>query len=1274
MANQNPYQIHGQNKGTLVPGQSIAVGQFNVQVERYLSQGGFAHVYLVRTATPVYNTTHHVLKRIAVDSEGMLTEVKKEVDVMRLLKGHPNIVHLIDAAWSKMSNGTYEVFILMEYCPGGGIIDMMNRRLRERLTEAEILQIFADVCEGVAFMHSSRPPLLHRDLKVENILQSSPTSFKLCDFGSATYASPRPPSTAQEIRALEADLNRHTTLQYRAPEMVDLYLRRPVDEKSDVWALGVLLYKLCYYTTPFEEHGPLAILNVQYKTPPYPVYSNQMNALIASMLREHGVHRPTVFEVLEQVHRLRGTKSQFKYNVPSPQPLSPKHVSSKNASAFSNSKPPQQTLTSPPVPNGTSSNSASAKNAGVQAREMVLEAIAPMRRGRPAAIKDANEPSSSSSTRPASPHKPITSSTARQPDGTKPPNNWLDSGFDAEEEKAWKAIAATKAPERLKPSGDDAWAVKTSANSDKAKDQGFGDDFGQKLWDSFDPQSAKPKNPDAPSNAASTSHYQPLTPSRTPGLTPSGVVRPRLIPSKSKERDAFEGLGLQPNTRPLPTLGEARKLRTGLAVLSTQSSRSDAYRPPSSPSTTRNTYLAAQSQPMRGASSSPARTTPQPSTSPAASPIPPPIQTPSADLPAESRFPSLEELDASFGTGALSKHPPVIGIRAGAQLSGALQAQEAKSSLEIDVPKVESLKPIRLPSYNGGSRSAQVTGSAMRPSQTTGDGASGADIRRVLRADKDAEATQEVPKGTAPAKSAKMPSPEISSQRPNTTTYTGSKFSSHRPSPSEAPDKLAAPKPTRSTTDWLTGSDNEQLPSISPRTPVLRASPNKRSSYLEAGSRTTQVNEIARRGSPTPLSASISGSPPKPTATRSRLPSLTQSKPPMRPTNINTTGAKYSPAEALSDNRSPLPLSRKAGDTQKDVDPQSSPDEDGPEDPARLSRPSKVVSGQQKTRHKARQSSVHDLVDLWGGGISSGTDGKEHKKDLVAPLSNLDTSRLSPSKRTSVNLSSPVVTSFPRSASPKPIGIDSRQTSQGTDASDGNRPQPSPVAPTPSPSSGRSRPQSMFIFPSRASDALGSGHPSAPALSSSLSPPADLPKRPTRRTSISDMVQHYEAINKTGLGPPPVAAKPQALRPSNVRKVSADVISLSQNQRAALHATSPTSPPQSDSPRKMIQPSTLTAPPSDANPRRTSPTLTEGIAHIARRQAEKDEARAFDEAVSKLKKATGPDESNQSPPDQPYRGVGRLIDQWQRKTAEVEGTTPRRGGFAAKRGTALGKS
>ncbi|KIO08518.1 hypothetical protein M404DRAFT_39490, partial [Pisolithus tinctorius Marx 270] len=71
-----------QSKGTLVPGQTISVNKYTVQVEKYLSQGGFSHVYLVRTPAPIYNTTHHVLKRIAVASDTMLAEVKKEVDIM----------------------------------------------------------------------------------------------------------------------------------------------------------------------------------------------------------------------------------------------------------------------------------------------------------------------------------------------------------------------------------------------------------------------------------------------------------------------------------------------------------------------------------------------------------------------------------------------------------------------------------------------------------------------------------------------------------------------------------------------------------------------------------------------------------------------------------------------------------------------------------------------------------------------------------------------------------------------------------------------------------------------------------------------------------------------------------------------------------------------------------------------------------------------------------------------------------------------------------------
>jgi AP2-associated kinase len=159
----------------------------------------------------------------------------------------------------------------------------MNTRLKNRLTEPEVLHIFSDVAEGVACMHYLQPPLLHRDLKVENVLIASNRRFLLCDFGSAAPVQPAG-QTPQECRAINDDVQRHTTLQYRSPEMVDVYRKLPIDEKSDIWALGVLLYKLCYYTTPFEEQGTLAILNATFKFPPYPLFSDRLKILICMLL------------------------------------------------------------------------------------------------------------------------------------------------------------------------------------------------------------------------------------------------------------------------------------------------------------------------------------------------------------------------------------------------------------------------------------------------------------------------------------------------------------------------------------------------------------------------------------------------------------------------------------------------------------------------------------------------------------------------------------------------------------------------------------------------------------------------------------------------------------------------------------------------------------------------------------------------------------------------------------------------------------------------------
>lgn len=275
--------------GTFAPGTKVQVGLHRVVIEKYLSQGGFAHVYLVRLPKAIDGDDGAVLKRVAVPDKEALANMRTEVETMKKLKGRRHIVTYMDSHASQLKGGGYEVFLLMEYCNGGGLIDFMNTRLQLRLTEPEILSIFSDVAQGVADMHYLKPPLLHRDLKVENVLITSSGSsrrYKLCDFGSA--AAPTPAATnAAEGGLIEDDIQRHTTLQYRSPEMVDVYRNQPIDEKSDIWALGVFLYKLCYYKTPFEDLGQMAILNARFKFPGYPSFSDDVKKLIGKDLTVH---------------------------------------------------------------------------------------------------------------------------------------------------------------------------------------------------------------------------------------------------------------------------------------------------------------------------------------------------------------------------------------------------------------------------------------------------------------------------------------------------------------------------------------------------------------------------------------------------------------------------------------------------------------------------------------------------------------------------------------------------------------------------------------------------------------------------------------------------------------------------------------------------------------------------------------------------------------------------------------------------------------------------
>ncbi|XP_074084661.1 BMP-2-inducible protein kinase isoform X2 [Macrotis lagotis] len=268
----------------------FAVGRHQVTLEEQLAEGGFSTVFLVRT----HGGIRCALKRMYVNNMPDLNICKREITIMKELSGHKNIVSYLDCAINSFSDNVWEVLILMEYCRAGQVVNQMNKRLQTGFTEPEVLHIFCDTCEAVARLHQCKTPIVHRDLKVENILLNDGGNYVLCDFGSATNKFLNPQKDG--VNVVEEEIKKYTTLSYRAPEMINLYGGKPITTKADIWALGCLLYKLCFFTVPFGE-SQVAICDGSFTIPDNSRYSHNIHCLIRYMLEPDQDHRPDIFQV-----------------------------------------------------------------------------------------------------------------------------------------------------------------------------------------------------------------------------------------------------------------------------------------------------------------------------------------------------------------------------------------------------------------------------------------------------------------------------------------------------------------------------------------------------------------------------------------------------------------------------------------------------------------------------------------------------------------------------------------------------------------------------------------------------------------------------------------------------------------------------------------------------------------------------------------------------------------------------------------------------------------
>lgn len=224
------------------------------EIMRELGKGAMGVVYQARDPQIGRIVALKILRPDRVSSESFVYRFLKEARAIGRLS-HPNIVTVYDIGEDQ---GT--VFIAMEYVEGEPLSIIAQKK---RWTEDEIIGFGIDVAETLYYAHQKG--IIHRDIKPSNIIVTPEGKVKITDFGIAHIEDP---SLSLQTQAGEI----LGTPAYMSPEQV---LSRPVDGRSDLFSLGIILYELASGRRPFEGDSLASVFNaVTQSTPAEPSLIN----------------------------------------------------------------------------------------------------------------------------------------------------------------------------------------------------------------------------------------------------------------------------------------------------------------------------------------------------------------------------------------------------------------------------------------------------------------------------------------------------------------------------------------------------------------------------------------------------------------------------------------------------------------------------------------------------------------------------------------------------------------------------------------------------------------------------------------------------------------------------------------------------------------------------------------------------------------------------------------------------------------------------------------
>ena len=269
--------------------EGASVGRY--QIESRLGAGGMGVVYRATDGRLKRTVAIKVLPQSLTTDEAAKARFVQEAQAASALD-HPNIctIHDID----ETPDG--QLYLAMAHYAGGTVMDRINGG---PLEVNAALDMAVQVAQGLAKAHDAG--ITHRDIKPANVMLTADGGVKIVDFGLAKLAG--------QAGLTDTGITLGT-VAYMSPEQLD---GQPVDGRTDLWALGVMLYEMLAGRRPFEGDNPLAIaMAIQQREPPSLTsirlgIERDVERLVTRLLEKDVERRyQTAVDLLADLRRVRG--------------------------------------------------------------------------------------------------------------------------------------------------------------------------------------------------------------------------------------------------------------------------------------------------------------------------------------------------------------------------------------------------------------------------------------------------------------------------------------------------------------------------------------------------------------------------------------------------------------------------------------------------------------------------------------------------------------------------------------------------------------------------------------------------------------------------------------------------------------------------------------------------------------------------------------------------------------------------------------------------------